>query len=206
MTASFELVAGRLCLDFVNTVSERPPGPATREDLGDYARLLQWGLEAGALTTRGAQALARAAAAEPRRAQRALADAIALRERLHRLFRAIIDRGPPALDDLEHFSAALAAVLARRRISWHRQRYAWEWPGAQNDLASVLWPVLLSAQELLCSDDHSRLGACSPPDGCGWLYFDTSKNRSRRWCSMETCGNSAKARRHYARQRSTRSR
>jgi predicted RNA-binding Zn ribbon-like protein len=201
MTAPFELLAGRLCLDFVNTVSERPLGPRTREDLPDYGCLLQWALEAGVLTARGAQALARRAAAQPRQAQRALDDAIALRERLHRLFRTVIDRRPPDAADLERFGAAAADALARRRISWHRQRYAWEWPGAQNDLASVLWPVLLSAQGVLCSEDHSRLGACSPPDGCGWLYYDTSKNRSRRWCSMATCGNSAKARRHYARQR-----
>jgi predicted RNA-binding Zn ribbon-like protein len=35
--------------------------------------------------------------------------------------------------------------------------------------------------------------------GCGWLFLDTSKNHSRRWCSMDACGNQAKARRHYRR-------
>jgi len=205
MPPPFELIAGRLCLDFVNTVNERPVRAGTRDDLGDYAALLAWCQQAGILTTRGAQELARVATAQPARAQRALRDAVALRERLHRLFRAIIDGRTPESDDLDRVSSSLADVLARRRIQFRDRRFVQEWPEGHADLASVLWPVLLSAQELLCVDDHSRLGACAPPDGCGWLYYDTSKNRSRRWCSMQTCGNSAKARRHYARKH-TRSR
>jgi predicted RNA-binding Zn ribbon-like protein len=200
MTPPFELVAGRLCLDFVNTVNERPVHAGTRDDLPDYASLLRWSQQAGILTARGAQKLARRAGEQPARAQRVLRDAVALRERLHRLFRAIIDRRAPDADDLERYSASLAEVLARRVIRHRDGRFVEEWP-APADLASVLRPVLLSAQQLLSADDHSRIGACAPPEGCGWLYYDTSKNRSRRWCSMETCGNSAKARRHYARLR-----
>lgn len=202
----FELIAGRLCLDFVNTVSERPLGPSTREDLPDYAHLLQWARQADILTARGAHALMREAAMQPTRARRVLSDAIALRERLHRLFRALVDRRPPSPRDVERFAAQAGEVLASRRIRYRGGRYVQEWPEAQVNLAGVLWPVILSARELLCEDDHTRLGACAPPDGCGWLYYDTSKNRSRRWCSMQTCGNTAKARRHYARRRGARER
>jgi predicted RNA-binding Zn ribbon-like protein len=205
MPPPFELIAGRLCLDFVNTVNERPVGADTREDLPDYASLLRWSQQAGILTARGAQELGRRAAEQPARAQRVLRDAVALRERLHRVFRAIIDGHAPDADDLERLSASLGEVLARRRIHYRDHRFVQEWPEPQSDLASVLWPVLLSTQQVLCADDHGRIGACAPPDGCGWLYYDTSKNRSRRWCSMQTCGNSAKARRHYAR-RGTRTR
>jgi predicted RNA-binding Zn ribbon-like protein len=201
MAPPFELIAGRLCLDFVNTVNERPVRAGTRNDLPDYASLLRWSQQAGILTARGAQELARRAAEQPVRAQRVLRDALALRERLHRLFRAIIDGRAPDVDDLESYSASLSDVLARRVIHYRDRRFVEDWPEPQADLASVLRPVLLSAQQLLCADDHSRLGACAPPEGCGWLYYDTSKNRSRRWCSMQTCGNSAKARRHYARRR-----
>jgi predicted RNA-binding Zn ribbon-like protein len=199
MPPSFELIAGRLCLDFVNTVSERPVGPRTRDDLPDYAALLQWCGQAGILTSRGAQELARLAERQPARAERVLRDTIGLRERLYRLFRAILDGRAPNADDLDRFNSSLSDVLARRRIQYREGRFVQEWPEGHADLGSVLWPVLLSAQELLCADDHGRLGACTPPDGCGWLYYDTSKNRSRRWCSMQTCGNNAKARRHYAR-------
>ncbi|MGH7701051.1 MAG: CGNR zinc finger domain-containing protein [Gemmatimonadales bacterium] len=39
---------------------------------------------------------------------------------------------------------------------------------------------------------------------CGWFFLDASKNRSRRWCSMATCGSSAKARRYYRRRKAAR--
>ena len=65
-------------------------------------------------------------------------------------------------------------------------------------LERPLWPVLWAAAELLTSADRDRVRACAS-DPCRWLFLDLSRNRSRRWCSMEDCGNRAKARRHYAR-------
>ncbi|MCX6026505.1 MAG: CGNR zinc finger domain-containing protein [Chloroflexi bacterium] len=63
----------------------------------------------------------------------------------------------------------------------------------------VLWPVMRSAAELLTSDLASRVGQCQDDRGCGWLFIDTSRNHTRRWCAMGDCGNRAKARRHYLR-------
>ena len=60
----------------------------------------------------------------------------------------------------------------------------------------MLWPVAHSAAELLISDDLDRVKQCADDRGCGWLFVDTSRNRSRRWCSMESCGNRAKVQRH----------
>jgi len=59
--------------------------------------------------------------------------------------------------------------------------------------------VARSAAELLTSDNVDRVRECEDDRGCGYLFIDQSKNRSRRWCSMESCGNRAKARRYYAR-------
>ena len=64
----------------------------------------------------------------------------------------------------------------------------------------ILWPVARSAGELLISDKLDRVRQCADDRGCGYLFVDTSRNRSRRWCSMESCGNRAKAHRHYQRQ------
>jgi predicted RNA-binding Zn ribbon-like protein len=47
-------------------------------------------------------------------------------------------------------------------------------------------------------DDPARVRMCEAPDGCGWLFYDETRNGTRRWCSMKDCGNRAKARRHYA--------
>ncbi|MCB0153982.1 MAG: CGNR zinc finger domain-containing protein, partial [Anaerolineae bacterium] len=59
-----------------------------------------------------------------------------------------------------------------------------------------------SAAELLTSDRLNRVGQCAG-ESCGWLFLDTTRNHSRRWCEMEHCGNRAKAKRHY-RRRTTR--
>jgi predicted RNA-binding Zn ribbon-like protein len=63
----------------------------------------------------------------------------------------------------------------------------------------MLWPIAREAANLLTSKDIKRMGECADDRGCGYLFFDTSRNHSRRWCSMESCGNRAKAQRHYQR-------
>jgi len=67
-------------------------------------------------------------------------------------------------------------------------------------LAAPLWPVAWSAADLLTSGRVARVRACADRR-CGWMFLDASRSRRRRWCSMEACGNRAKARRHYRRQR-----
>ena len=64
----------------------------------------------------------------------------------------------------------------------------------------MMWPIAHEAAELLTANELGRVRECPGPN-CGWLFLDMSKNRSRRWCSMEVCGNAAKARRHYQRQK-----
>ncbi len=62
-----------------------------------------------------------------------------------------------------------------------------------------LWPVAQSAVTLLTAEDLTRVKMCASTDDCGWLFLDTTRNRSRQWCDIATCGNRARARRHYAR-------
>ena len=65
----------------------------------------------------------------------------------------------------------------------------------------MLWPISRAAADLLVSDTERRkVRQCGAGD-CEWLFLDTSKNRSRQWCSMQCCGNREKARRHYQRVR-----
>jgi predicted RNA-binding Zn ribbon-like protein len=77
--------------------------------------------------------------------------------------------------------------------------YAWTWvdDGAAPDC--MLWPIVRSAAELLVTGDLSGVRVCGGAR-CGWLFVDTSKNRSRRWCDMQDCGNVAKVRRFRTRQ------
>jgi predicted RNA-binding Zn ribbon-like protein len=62
-------------------------------------------------------------------------------------------------------------------------------PGARAGLATIL----ASVASLARTGDWARLKAC-PADDCQWAFYDESRNRSRRWCSMEVCGNRSKLR------------
>ncbi|MCA9894213.1 MAG: CGNR zinc finger domain-containing protein [Anaerolineae bacterium] len=63
----------------------------------------------------------------------------------------------------------------------------------------MIWPVIHDAANLLTGNSLNRVGQCANVRDCGWLFLDTSRSGKRRWCSMETCGNRAKAKRHYQR-------
>ena len=67
---------------------------------------------------------------------------------------------------------------------------------AGNALANLLSPVAA----LLGTDAWARLKACRL-ETCGWAFYDSARNRSRAWCSMEVCGNRAKARAYRSRRR-----
>jgi predicted RNA-binding Zn ribbon-like protein len=65
--------------------------------------------------------------------------------------------------------------------------------------------VAQDAVDLLSGIELARLGRCPVEDGgCGWLFLDHSRNRSRRWCTMENCGTGAKATRLTERRRRSR--
>lgn len=66
---------------------------------------------------------------------------------------------------------------------------------------SLTEAVALSAAALLVDRRELRRLKCCPGDRCGWLFLDETRNQRRRWCCMATCGNRAKAERHYRRTR-----
>lgn len=201
---TLKLTGGRLCLDFANTVdwhaSDHP-----HEWLTSYSDLVAWSQHVGILTDYEAQRLLREAGCRPADASAVLERAITLREAVYRIISAISHGLPPQAADLATFNAELFEALARSQIVWTVGSFAWDSTGAEDSLDQILWPVVRDAADLLTSEELDRVGQCAD-DSCGWLFFDTSRNRSRRWCVMEGCGNRAKARRHYERKRAVRRR
>jgi len=196
---TLKLLGGRLCLDLANTVdwhaSDEP-----HEWLTDFSALVAWAAHAGALAEDEAKRVTRWAWGRPGEAQAFLARTIALREALYRLFTALAHGDPPSDTDLGVLNRELATVGARAGLVARGDGFSWEWQGEQDAPERLLWPILRDALDLLRSDDLDRVGQCED-DRCGWLFVDKSRNRSRRWCAMEDCGNRAKARRHYRRAR-----
>lgn len=195
------LVGGRLCLDFTNAAVYGDQ-VVVKEYWRDYAALLTWLAHAGALDPAGLARAASAAHARPLDAAAALGAAIELRGLLYRIFCACAAGQPTAPPDLTALNAALSQAPPRA-LAPADVAFTWAWPPTADPLRLPLWPALWSAAELLVAPELAQLRQCAGA-GCSWLFLDTSRNRTRRWCSMDDCGNVAKARRHYAAHRAPR--
>lgn len=198
----FKLLGGRLCLDFANTAdwhaSDQP-----EERLTSYSGFVLWSQQVGILTQKQAKRLLRQAADRPDEATAVLNRAIALREAIYEVFAAVAHGQSPQAIDLSALNAALSEALARSQIAPVETGFGWQWAGDEDALDRLLWPIARSAADLLTSDDLQRVGQCADDRGCGWLFLDTSRNHTRRWCDIKDCGNRAKAHRHYERKRSS---
>lgn len=199
----FELSGGRLCLDFTNTISGDRHGEA-RERLNGYPDVVAWARQAGAVDAARARALLAEARRRPAAADAVYRDAIALREALFAVLAAAAERRDAPEDDLARVSSFLGRALAHRRLARAGGEIALAWDEAPAALDAPLWPVAASAADLLTSGpDLERVRVCGLHETheCSWVFMDTTRARTRRWCSMTSCGNKAKARRHYARTR-----
>lgn len=195
----FELSGNWLCLDFVNTVADRP-SEHPREKLNSYGDLVRWSHLAEVLTQDEAQLLLEEAARRPDDAAAVLQQAITLRETIYRIFLATAEGLLPDPAELVKFNALLSEAMSRACIIQRADGFIWDWVDKENALDRMLWPLVRSAADLLVSEQLSTVRVCAAPD-CNWLFLDTSKNSSRRWCDMKSCGNRAKVRRHYQRQK-----
>src|SRR4051812_17573774 len=146
------LLGGALCLDFVDSIENRA-GHAPEDFLTSYPDLVRWGRHAGLVTDATASRLiARAATDEPA-ARKALHQALALRDALHRLFFAIATRRDPDPADLEELRRAYVDTMSAATLVPNDGRYTWDWQPDEQRLDQLLWPVARSAVDLLTAGD-----------------------------------------------------
>jgi predicted RNA-binding Zn ribbon-like protein len=190
------LIGGRLCLDFVNTVDchtcARP-----KEYLIDYPALVVWGRHAGLLLDRAADRLLASAERRPDEAAAALARAVRFRNALYRILSGAAKSQAGMPEAIDTLNCVLAEASAGAAIIQAAAGFGWDWSGEAIRLDQLLGPLAWSAAELLTSADLALVRECEG-ERCSWLFLDTSRNHTRRWCSMVDCGNRAKARRYYA--------
>jgi predicted RNA-binding Zn ribbon-like protein len=171
-----------------------------RDYLASYADLVAWSRHAGVVPDAEARQLSAEAERRPDVAHAVFAQAMALREAIYRSFLSIARSKQPDPRDLDTLHAVYAQAMAHARLAETGAGFDLVWAEQSNDLARPLWPIARSAVELLMRGDPGRIKDClTGGDGCGWLFYDTSKNNSRRWCSMRGCGNPAKERRRAKR-------
>jgi predicted RNA-binding Zn ribbon-like protein len=195
LKGAYEIESGVACLDFANTLSWRLC-EKSHEWLKNYENLLEWAILAGIIKeeeTQDEEFQIRGSAGE---IKQQLARAIRLREAIYRIFSAISGGRQTKEADLQIINQEVLQACKQLFIAQSGNRYAWQWVNGTALHDRILGTVARSAVDLLTSNDLERVGECQG-DGCGWLFIDNSKNHTRRWCSMNDCGNRAKARKHY---------
>ena len=169
-----------LIVDFVNTrdVEEET------DSIAEPSQLAEW------IAERTGELLPELQASDVERLQ-------ALRESIRGLMHA--NNGAPVeASDLEPLREA--AERSRFRFSFEPGG-GLELTPARADLSGFESSLLLALEHLQCHEVWPRLKACTD-DGCQWAFYDTTRNRSRTWCSMDVCGNREKTKRYRQRKSS----
>jgi predicted RNA-binding Zn ribbon-like protein len=196
---TFRCPAGALCLDFCNS-GQGARGSRQLEWIADFSDLVDWLEMAAAITAPQAAWLRKAGAASSGAANRLWVRAIRFRETLARVLSARAAGCNANAGDLAAIETEYVSATSYARLSWKGTHFGWSLDGAVSTLAAVMQPLLESAVGLLTSEKLVRLRRCGNPT-CYWLFIDETKNHSRRWCEMASCGNVIKVRRHRERTR-----
>jgi predicted RNA-binding Zn ribbon-like protein len=186
--STIRLTGGRACLDFVNTIDDR-----LSREVDDYIatpeRYIVWSRHAGLIDAAEHAGID----GSGNGTGTLMEDVGALRNALYEIFMARV-MGQPVpvaairlLDLWLHRAWSAMALQDDGILGWDRDAI---------DAWLPLKRIALSALDLLQEPDFQRVKLCAAPDKCGWLFFDTSKNNSRRWCAMETCGTAYKMARY----------
>lgn len=180
LLAGYYTGGGLLCLDFVNTVDWR-----TSADPKEFL-------------TRGEAVDAWLSLALDRPPMHLADAAVAgLRDLREALYRLII--GTPNGGDLATLNRVLAQGGDRGRLTGSPDGYRWAPSEEAIGLAVLKAELARDAADLLVDPVKlAKVKECHG-EGCGWLFVDESRGGNRRWCSMQSCGNRAKARAHYQR-------
>lgn len=123
------------------------------------------------------------------------AQALEIRDALRRWIAAGTTPDPATLESLNR-----AGRTTSLRVLFDRSGGARLEPTSPDAFERATGEVLVAVHNIVRSGLWSRLKICGSP-GCGWVFFDRSRNRSGVWCAMAVCGNRAKARRFRARRR-----
>lgn len=192
--ANIEVVGGHPAVDFVNTVHswQADPPPDYLHGFEDFA---DWNVMAGLVRPKSAAHFKSAPDAEK---GEVFAEALELRGNLHRIFVAMTAGEAVPQEALDHLND-----LMRRTVPWRRlaadeasgcTTVCSRWTFSDAPAIAAVGPLAWMAANLLVEGRLEHLKEC-PGESCGWLFLDVSKNHSRTWCSMKTCGNSAKVKR-----------
>jgi predicted RNA-binding Zn ribbon-like protein len=191
-------LGGDLSLDFVNTVHDRHEEPL-RDLLQNYLDLVTWVYSANALSDIQKEKLLKIGRENQRSADQIHKDALQLREAFYDFLLNLINQDKAFTANIQLINQWLSRAFSNLELAQINGQFVLDWNAENFELESVLWPIIRTFADLVTSEDINRIKQCT---NCGYLFLDSSKNKSRRWCSMEICGNRVKARRYAKKTRS----
>ena len=180
---------GTLCLDYVNTVHNRLTYPLD-DYLHDARSLVEWSFQRKAITYNKGQTLKGVVEKEPEKARFFFEQAIRLRELLYHLFYNVNLKVAIPPSKINLINKLFSEYFSQLAIKQEGIQLKEIWGFAPDSLNILLAPIIKDAYELLLTEKKEKIKECP---NCGWLFFDSSKNGKRRWCSMKTCGSQVKA-------------
>jgi predicted RNA-binding Zn ribbon-like protein len=190
-----DFVGGHMVVDFVNTVTGRNGHP--RDWLASFAALADWAALIGLFPKHQCERLKKSSHRSPTEAESVLASARELRELLFKVLLALAVNGrSPSPGDLELLDAYWCRAVEKhtlRRVGGSIQPVIADFSAALDGIVNAM---AIRAVDLMRELSTTLLRMCAGPN-CAWLFIDSSKAGRRRWCDMATCGNDAKAKRHY---------
>ena len=189
--------AARLCLEFADTARAADK----EEELRAVGDVIRWAQAAGLLSAGESSRLAAFYETNPRKATADFAGAIEVRDLLLSVFNDVARGQGPRERQLARLNSTLARFPALLKVESRSGTVGTRWQSAAEGISRILLPVLADAASLLASERLGRVRVCASAE-CTKLFVDESRNGSRRWCDMSSCGNRMKARRHYERTKS----
>jgi predicted RNA-binding Zn ribbon-like protein len=189
-----KILGERPSIDFINTVDWR--GRENQENyIKNYDDLVDWAILAKQITQKEADELKEKAQKDPKKAAEVYDQAMRFREAAYRALVSISFDEEPSKEDEETLNSEMHKTFSHLTLNLREKRLEL---GDQLGLEYILGLMVKDAVDLMTSDELDKVKRCSSEE-CGWLFIDTSRNSSRKWCRMGSCGNRAKARRHYNR-------
>jgi predicted RNA-binding Zn ribbon-like protein len=199
----FELIGGDPALDLVNTLDWRfREEPPPEELLRDYFDVVRFSAQSGLLSDALARRMIRNVS--PGKAKQVVDAVRELREAAARVFYAALKGDSLSVPSVKLLEGYFRDAHESQQLVWDGEKLAWRFSQSPVQSAALielpLWMLSLRVEALMTSGEMQMLRACGN-DECQWLFLDTSKNHTRRWCDMKICGNRMKARRFKAQHR-----
>ncbi|SAL74964.1 CGNR zinc finger [Caballeronia choica] len=193
-------VGGHLVLNFVNTCGGAGKDRDV-ERLADWDGAIDWATANGVVDSTDRRLFGKVRSRKGRRPPDLLKDLTELREAAHSVFAAIAGGVLPSEEARLRLERDIVEAMHHSTL-WIEGRAPVRWTVCPEKAGSTLIKdrLAISASELLSQPMLANVRECG---ACSWLFLDLSRSRSRRWCSMATCGNRAKAKRHYHTTRAT---